>query len=244
MNRLFYILIILLPFIFSCRFEPDNANKQETIVCLTFDDNLESVYTNAFPIMKDYGFRGTVFTVSGYVGNHDRLSWSQLDSLYNNKWEIGGHTLNHAHLSVLTPDEAEYQVSADFDSLSNHGFKPVSFAFPFGECPVTYYPIVTKYYKNVRSTVNISMQNPIDRSRLGTYGVEGTMTAEFLTGRIMQGIAEKENLIIYMFHNIGENHTYNVNDFSPEEFRAFIIRLHQMKIKVLPLNEALDYLSD
>lgn len=243
MNRMLIILALCLV-ILGCKSESEDST-QPLIVCLTFDDCCESVYKTALPIMEKYGYRGTVFSVSGYVGKKDRLSWSQLDTLYNEyHWEIGGHTLNHKHLSTLTPVEAEYQISADFDSLYSHGLKPVSFAFPFGDCPEEYYPLVTKFYKNVRSTINSSMRNPIDRTRLGTYGIGINMSAEFIANRVTQGIAEQENLVVYMFHDIIESPTLAYSSYNPEKFSDFISRLHQMHVKVLPLNEALEYLGD
>ena len=40
----------------------------EKPIVITFDDSYESVYANAFPLMQEYGFLGTVFIITGYVG--------------------------------------------------------------------------------------------------------------------------------------------------------------------------------
>ncbi|MHB8280169.1 MAG: polysaccharide deacetylase family protein, partial [Candidatus Humimicrobiaceae bacterium] len=43
----------------------------EKPVILTSDDGYQSVYTNAFPILKKYGYKMTVFLIDGYIGNSE-----------------------------------------------------------------------------------------------------------------------------------------------------------------------------
>jgi len=243
MQRILIGLILLL-MIMGCRFESPGGN-QKLVVCITFDDNCASVYNNALPIMKQYGFRGTVFTNSGSVGTAQKLTWAQIDTLNRvYAWEIGGHSLSHAHLSSLTPQEADYEVSADFNNLKLHGIVPKSFATPFGECPVSYYPIINRYYKNIRTTVNVSMLSPIDRTFLGSYEVVYTQSADEVINRITQGVSDRENLIIYTFHDIKTTQSYYAYNYSPDSFRDFVLKLHNLGIKVLPLHEAIEYLED
>ncbi len=58
-----------------------------------------SQYTNAFPIMKKYGFTGVLYTVVLYIGQHsgvaadpDYLTIDQLKEMAAAGWEIGSHT--------------------------------------------------------------------------------------------------------------------------------------------------------
>ena len=53
-------------------------------VILTFDDGYESVYENAAPIMDQFGFTGTVFLISKYIGKE-------------NHWDVnlGGKVFKH-----------------------------------------------------------------------------------------------------------------------------------------------------
>ena len=243
MNKLILILALLI--VFGCKYESQQS-KKELVVCISFDDNLRSVYDNALPIMNQYGFRGTTYVNSGRIGYTKFCSWEQLTELkFDYHWEIGGHSLNHLHFATLTPTEVEYQISADFDSLSQHGFKPVSFATPFGECPTAYNPLVTKYYKNVRTTQNLPMHVPINKELLGSYWVGNNYSPKSLINRVTQGMADNENLVIFMFHDLKpENPTNNINNYDPEKFKQFLSGLHDMGVKVLPLNEALDYLED
>jgi peptidoglycan/xylan/chitin deacetylase (PgdA/CDA1 family) len=230
--------------LFGCKFSPD-YNSGETIVAICFDDNCKSVYTYALPVMQKYNCRGTVFTNSGTVGQVDRLSWTQLDSLkhlYN--WEIGGHTVNHEHLPDLTPSQAETAISNDFEILKQRGLNPKSFAVPCGICPVDYYHIISRYYKNIRTSFNLSMHSPLDRTFLGTFSNSNLMTSGDMINRVMQGIVDKENLIILTFHDVNPSLPDYTNNCEPLIFAEIITKLHEMGVKVLPLNEALEYLKD
>jgi len=66
-------------------------------VVITFDDGDESVYRIAYPLLKSYGMVGTVFVITGHVGESwNGLSLSNWDELRLMKdsgvMEIGSHT--------------------------------------------------------------------------------------------------------------------------------------------------------
>ena len=158
--------LLLVFILMSCKFTTEN-NRNDLIVCIAFDDNCASVYHYALPQMHEFGYRGTVFTNSGTVGRTGYMSWQQVDSLYHTfQWEIGGHTANHEHLPDLTPQEADEVIRTDFYAFQNRGISVKSFALPCGACPAEYYPIILKHYMNVRTSYNLSMRNPVDRTLL------------------------------------------------------------------------------
>ena len=47
-------------------------------VLITFDDGSRSILNNAFPIMKEIGFTGTVFLISDYIGKE--IGWDGIQS--------------------------------------------------------------------------------------------------------------------------------------------------------------------
>ncbi len=47
-------------------------------VCVTFDDGFKDTYTYAFPILKRYGIRATLFVIVREVGRADRVSWDEV----------------------------------------------------------------------------------------------------------------------------------------------------------------------
>ncbi len=243
MFRTGLIILLLASVLLSCNYTTQ-PKQRKLVVCITFDDNYPSVLENALPILDQYGYRATMFINSGLIGDSTFMSWQQLNILkYNYGWEIGGHTIRHDNLSHLTYSEAEYVIKTDFDSLCAHGFNPVSFATPFGICPVEYYPIVLKYYRNLRTCFDVPMYSPLDRSYIGCFGVSKDVTPQDVENRINQAAMDNENLVVLLFHKIIPGLTY-ISNYEPIEFEKVINRIHKMDVVVLPLNEALNYLED
>jgi peptidoglycan/xylan/chitin deacetylase (PgdA/CDA1 family) len=236
-------ILIAIVSISSCRFSsmPDN---QKLIVCITFDDNYPSALENAVPIMQQYGYRGTMFINSGNVGNPIYMSWAQLSELKNQHgWEIGGHALHHDNLAFLDYEQAEQVIKSDYDSLLAHGFNPISFATPFGICPDEYYPIVMKYYRNLRTCIDVQMYSPVNRTYIGCFGVSRDMSPQVVESRIRQAVLEKENLVVLLFHRIAPG-LPNISNYEPAKFAEVMRRLNNMDITVLPMDEALNYLEE
>ena len=102
---------------------------------LTFDDGYTSVFTTAFPIMQQYGIKGTIYLNSAYVGDAGRLTLAQLHQLYDAGWTIANHTPDHTDLISLTSIAAIKDViQQGIDWLLANGFTrgAYDFALPFG----------------------------------------------------------------------------------------------------------------
>jgi biofilm PGA synthesis lipoprotein PgaB len=70
------------------------------IVAITFDDGYESVYHNAFPILKTYKIPFTIFvnTESIEENRKNHVSWAQLREMKKHGATIANHTHRHSHL--------------------------------------------------------------------------------------------------------------------------------------------------
>lgn len=115
-------------------------------VIITFDDGYRNNFTEAFPILKEFGFRAVFFIVSSSVGRmnywhneseelrQEMMGWDELRQIASAGMEIGGHTYSHKNLVGIPPDEAEKEVKDDKALLEkNLGRKIVSFAYPYGK---------------------------------------------------------------------------------------------------------------
>lgn len=108
----------------------------EKPVVITFDDGYEDNYTNAYPILKKYGYTATVFAVISYIDGKGFMSWNQLQELTDNGWQIEGHTISHPHLlkDKLSVAELDLELKEARDTLEKRLGRPVRFfAYPFGD---------------------------------------------------------------------------------------------------------------
>ena len=78
----------------------------EKSVLITFDDGYVDNYTNAFPILKYYGLKATIFVIPALVDKDARyLTWEQLLEMEQSGVTAQSHTLNHRKLEELPDDE-------------------------------------------------------------------------------------------------------------------------------------------
>ena len=74
-------------------------------VILTFDDGYVDFYTNAYPLLKRYNAKATIYIISGRVGKPGYLTWDELRELAASPLiTIGGHTRTHPQLAQQKPE--------------------------------------------------------------------------------------------------------------------------------------------
>jgi len=130
-------------------------------VALTFDDGLCSVAMHAAPVLRDAGFRATIFAVAGRCGSNNDwpgqpawvprqglLRFHDLRELADAGWQVGSHGLGHADLSRLPPDKAFEEVVASKQMLEDSVGEEVSaFAYPYGRASRAVRQLVAARYR-------------------------------------------------------------------------------------------------
>ncbi|WP_003540435.1 polysaccharide deacetylase family protein [Desulfotomaculum nigrificans] len=115
-------------------------------IVITFDDGYKDNHDFAYPIMKKYGFTGTVFVVSQAIGGtnffdvqkklqpeNKMMNWDEIKELDAAGFTIGAHTVNHPKLAEVSPEEARWQIEESKRVLEQGLKKPVNvFAYPYG----------------------------------------------------------------------------------------------------------------
>lgn len=102
-------------------------------VVITFDDGRACSYRNAFPILKKYRMRATVFLLSSKLQHPNFLSVSQIHEMEDHEIEFESHGHSHVNFSGLTTEQMQFEIEHSKAILEKHLRQPVSlFAFPYG----------------------------------------------------------------------------------------------------------------
>lgn len=123
----------------------------EKTVVITFDDGYKDNFTNAFPLLKQYNFKATIYIVlnrfqqnwatdkdlnqaSEELNSENMLSNNQIKEMLNsNLIEIGSHTLDHVNLAKISEDEKLRQIKESKEQIEKtFNISCNSFAYPFG----------------------------------------------------------------------------------------------------------------
>jgi len=126
----------------------------EKPVIITSDDGFQDVYTNGFPILKKYGYRMTVFLVTGAIGDTEAdrktnayfekeasadrpirpiLIWPEIKEMYEYGCEFQSHTVNHVRLGIAYDETILYELTRSKEDIESHLGNEVLFvALPKG----------------------------------------------------------------------------------------------------------------
>lgn len=103
-------------------------------IALTFDDGYESMYTNAFPLLKKYNMKGTMYVIVDDLDKPGFITKAQAKEMAESGFvEIASHTLNHVELRKAPYQTAVTELNDSKTKLEGIIGQPVySFAYPFG----------------------------------------------------------------------------------------------------------------
>jgi peptidoglycan/xylan/chitin deacetylase (PgdA/CDA1 family) len=215
----------------------------DTYVSLRFDDGWES-QLNAYELLKKYNLTGSIYIISGFMGEEGYMSWEDVEEL-SEIMEIGGHTVHHADLKNLsTLEDYEEEIGSDFRTLKKKGFKVKTFVYPYGNYNMTAVNVVKKYYIGA-STQDVGVN---------TKGANPFLLKDF-TIRSFNSVRDVKRVIvpgtwtILTFHDVGEPHprapsAVKGNAVSVEFFEEILKWLNETPIEVITVAEGCEMLED
>lgn len=80
-------------------------------IVITFDDGHESNYRIAYPILKDFGFKGDFLITTNFVNTKNFLREKQIKFMYDSGMGIGSHGASHRFLADLEPELIQKELS-------------------------------------------------------------------------------------------------------------------------------------
>ena len=106
----------------------------ENPVLITFDDGYKDNYTTAFPLLKKYGFKATIFVVTSFLGQKSQyFTWEQAREMEKEGISIQSHTATHRSMTDLSDEQLRAELVESKKKAEEELGHPVEYmAYPTG----------------------------------------------------------------------------------------------------------------
>tara|TARA_R110002110_G_scaffold66978_1_gene182923 strand:- start:4347 stop:5309 length:963 start_codon:yes stop_codon:yes gene_type:complete len=121
----------------------DEKPIPEKAVVITIDDGYRSVYDVAYPLLKKYAAKATLFLYTDFIGAGKALNWQQVNEMARSELiDIESHAKSHTSLARLPQDsdEASYRLRLQQEyagsqaAFKRHsGAAPRYLSYPYGD---------------------------------------------------------------------------------------------------------------
>jgi len=103
-------------------------------IAITFDDGYEDNYLNAYPVLKKFGLRATIFIIPAMVGSRGYLTWDQIMEMSGSGViTIGSHSMTHPWLPSQPEEKLAPEIAGSKRAIENKIGKDVNaFSYPQG----------------------------------------------------------------------------------------------------------------
>lgn len=101
---------------------------------LTFDDGFADFYTDAFPLLKKYQTKATIYVVYNFIGHPNYMNKDQIQEVVDSGLvELGSHSLDHVNLASESAVKAKKEIFDSKEKLEKEfGISVETFAYPYG----------------------------------------------------------------------------------------------------------------
>lgn len=103
-------------------------------IVITFDDGYKDNYTNAYPILKEFGLKATVFVITNTIDmDKNYLTSNEIKSMDSNNIRIESHTVAHEQLDKLSYSDNVKTMTASKTKLEKILGRNINYlAYPYG----------------------------------------------------------------------------------------------------------------
>lgn len=115
------------------------------MLAVTFDDAMRGAVRSAVPVLSQYGFRGTFFVPTAWIGERNawdsrlvgrratHAAWDDLRYARDHGWEIGAHGHSHRDLTTLDDEALANEMQAPITAIESAlDVRVTTIAYPFG----------------------------------------------------------------------------------------------------------------
>lgn len=159
--------------------ELEQFKDQKNVVAISFDDGFLDNYQYAFPLLKKYHVKATIYLATQIEGI-EKLSEPQIQEMLSSDLvEFGAHTQHHVNLLKLSDEQAFEEMQASKRDVEALVGSCRSFAYPFGRFNEKHQAMAQEigFINAVSTRKKIEAYTPQNRFNLPRVSTHGAMDA-------------------------------------------------------------------
>lgn len=210
-----------------------NTEARGPAISFTFDDGSQSHFDIAFPLLQEFGFKGTFFVIPGLTRERKsdpplpgrarswwaEVSWEEWRVVASAGHEIGNHSLTHpiGGLTKIADDaRLESEIADSARQIAEKiGHPPASFAYPFNRSDERVRNIVRRHHRAARES----------RTRYG-----GWRFSLASANRLVDRAIRRREWIVAMIHGIDSGFDVIPADLLREHLRYVNERRAEVRV--------------
>jgi len=215
-------------------------------VSITFDDGAISQWINARPLLDKYGYKASFYIITenssdpidSQTGGIYAMDRNQLLALQQQGHVIGSHSHTHKHMTKLSAEEIEQELSISRTTLASWGLQVNSFSLPYGDFNDDVLTRVAKSYQFCLTTQEGI--NPFDafKSKRNLLRVDPATKSFKELRRLIDETERTGGWLVLYYHSIGPGHSGDAYWVSSNTFGRTLKYLSEKNIKVIPIELA------
>ncbi|MEI7955641.1 MAG: polysaccharide deacetylase family protein, partial [Verrucomicrobiota bacterium] len=164
----------------------------EKSILLTFDDGWKSVYTDALPILKEFGYPFTLYLYKNYIdGGKKALTSAMISEILQHGGSLGSHSVSHPYPTTIKAHRKKGE--HDFDAFlrkemgeskrfieSKFSTPSTTYAYPGGFVTEEMFPLADEFgYTSLFTVIPGKIKRSTPDKRLPRYMILGNYDKVF-----------------------------------------------------------------
>ncbi len=152
---------------------------QRNVVALSFDDGFLDNYQYAYPLLKKYNAKATIYLATKIEGI-ETLTVAQIQEMAaSGQVEFGAHTQHHVNLLKLSDEQAYQEMQSSKIDVEVLVGRCPSFAYPFGRFNMKHAQMAKEigFVNAVSTRKKIEIYNDANQYNLPRVSTHGAMNA-------------------------------------------------------------------